>query len=175
MLSPSRDPAAAHSLDSRGLLMLRFDVAGRRLALPGHLVREVTLAVAISALPSAPPIIEGVINVRGLLVPVLDIRRRFRVPARALTPDQHFLIADAGARVVALRVDRVVDVLEIPRDAIEPVAPIAPGAEHVAGLVRLTDGLLVIHDLEAFLSLEEAGRVDAALRHPAGALLEEYA
>lgn len=143
--------------------MLRFDVAGRRLALPSGLVREVVRAVAISILPRAPAIVEGVINVRGTLVPVLDIRRRFRVPARALAPDQHFVIADAGVRIVALRVDRVVDVLEIPVESIEPVERVVPGVEHVAGLAKLPDGLLVIHDLERFLSLEEAAQIAAAL------------
>jgi purine-binding chemotaxis protein CheW len=63
---------------------------------------------------------------------------------------------------VALRVDRVQELVSVNREAVEPAA-VAPGAEYVAGVARLTDGLLVIHDLEAFLSLDEARVLDSAL------------
>ncbi|MGH7614355.1 MAG: chemotaxis protein CheW, partial [Gemmatimonadales bacterium] len=126
-------------------------------------VREVVRAVAIAALPKAPPIVEGIINFRGALVPVLDIRQRFRLPPAPLAPEQHLIIAKTDSRLVALRVDRALDLVVVDQDAIESAARVAPGTEYVAGIAKLTDGLLVIHDLESFLSFEEAGQVDAAV------------
>jgi purine-binding chemotaxis protein CheW len=123
----------------------------------------VARAVAIEPLPGSPSIVEGVINVRGALVPVVDIRARFCLPPRALTPDQHLIIARTGPRLVALRVDRARDLIAVDQDAIEASDRVAPGLEHVVGVARLADGLLLIHDLESFLSLDEARQVDGAL------------
>ncbi|SRR6266571_905984 len=142
---------------------LAFEVGGRRLGLPAGVLREVLRAVAIAALPKAPPIVEGVINLRGTLVPVLDIRQRFGLPPTPVTLEQHLLIAQAGSRLVALRVDRALDLLGVDETTIESTAAVAPGAEYVAGIAKLADGLLVINDLERFLSLDEAGQVDAAV------------
>jgi purine-binding chemotaxis protein CheW len=119
--------------------------------------------VAIAPLPKAPPIVEGVINLRGTLVPVLDLRQRFGLPSVPVAPEQHLVIARTGHRVVALRVDRALGFVDVEERAIVPPERVAPGAEHVAGIAKLPDGLLVIHDLDRFLSLEEARQVDAAI------------
>lgn len=142
---------------------LTFEVGTARFALPVELVREVVRAVAIAALPKAPPIVEGVINLRGTLVPVLDVRQRFTLPPALLAPEQHLIIGQTGDRLVALRVDRAVDLVVVDQDDIESAGRVAPGTEYVAGIAKLADGLLVIHDLERFLSFEEAGQVDAAV------------
>ncbi|MGH7589840.1 MAG: chemotaxis protein CheW [Gemmatimonadales bacterium] len=142
---------------------LVFEVAGRRLALPASALHEVVRAVAITPLPKAPPIVEGVVNVRGTLVPALDIRQRFGLPGVPVAPGQHLLIARAGSRTVALRVDRALDLIAVDKSAIASAARVAPGAEYVAGIAKLPDGVLVIHDLERFLSLDEAADIDAAL------------
>ena len=143
--------------------LLAFELRGRRFALPAALVSEVLRAVAVSALPPAPEIIEGVVNVRGTLVPVVDVARRFGLERKPLDPHQHLIIAQAGPRLVAVRVDRALDLMRVDSDDIVPVAAVAPGAEHVAGLARLSDGVLVIQDLERFLSLDEGARLDAAV------------
>ena len=143
--------------------LLTFDVGGRPLALPAAAVREVTWAVAVTPLPKAPPIVEGVINVRGTLVPVLDIRHRLALPAQPVALHQHFIVAHAGQRLVALRVDRALDLVSVPEEAIETAARVAPGVEYVAGIAKLPDGLIVIHDLQRFLSLAEAEQVDTAI------------
>ena len=143
--------------------LLSFEVGNNRFALPVDRVREVVRAVAIAALPKAPPIVEGIINFRGTLVPVLDIRQRFGLPPAPLAPEQHLILAQAGRRLVALRVDRALDLVVVDQDAIESAARVAPGTEYVAGIAKVADGLLVIHDLETFLSFEEAEQVDAAV------------
>ena len=141
--------------------LLSFELERRRFAIPALLVREIVRAVAVSALPRAPAIVEGMINLRGDLVPVLDIRSRFGLPAVPTHPQQYFVVAEAGARTVVLRVDHVIGLVEVPESAIEP--PSLPGTEHVAGIAKLAEGLLVIHDLARFLSLDETVALDGAL------------
>ena len=143
--------------------VLIFDVADRRLGLPAATLLEVVRAVAIAPLPKAPPIVEGVINYRGTVVPVLNLRQRFGLPAAPLLPEQHFLIARTGGRLVALRVDRALDLVPVAEADVASPADVAPGADYVSGIARRADGLLVIHDLDAVLSLDEIHGIDAAL------------
>lgn len=157
----TRSPAAAALSSPVSLLVFTLD--GERFALRAEDVERVVRAVAIAALPQAPAIVEGVINVAGAIVPVLDVRQRFRLPSRPLDPDQHFVIARAGPRTVALRVDRAEDVITVDQDAIEAASRSTPGVGYVAGIVKLEDGLLVIHDLQSFLALEEVAQLEAAI------------
>jgi purine-binding chemotaxis protein CheW len=157
---------ATRGAEAAAVHLLVLELDGLRFALPAPVVQRVVRAVTIHALPKAPPIVEGAINVHGAIVPVLDVRQRFRLPAVPLHPDQHFVIATAGSRLVALRVDRATDLLAVDRAAIDAAEATIPGVEYVAGIATLDDGLLVIHDLERFLALDEARTLDAALPIP---------
>lgn len=169
-MSPTQTAAAARKdrVVAANASLVIFTLDGDRYALASDAVYEIIRAVAVARLPKAPPVIEGVINVRGRLVPVLDVRLRFGRPPRPLEPDQHFIVARSGSRVVALRVDRALDLITLDRSAIEAAEPVVPGAEYVTGIARLADGLVVIHDLERFLSLDEARHLELALAERAG-------
>jgi purine-binding chemotaxis protein CheW len=143
--------------------LLVFALGPHRFGLPAEVVVEVVRVVASTPLPGAPATVEGVINVRGTIVPVLDVRARFGLPAADVDPDQHLILARAGPRVVALRVDRALALQAISDDAVVPVERMAPGTPLVSGVARLPDGVLVIHDIERFLSFEERERLDVAL------------
>lgn len=145
------------------LALLTFEVADRRFALPARALLEVVRAVTIAPLPKAPSIIEGVINYRGTILPVVGVRRRLELDPLPLSPEQHLLIVLAGSRTVALRVDQAQDLVWVPEAEVERADKIAPGAEYVAGLARLPDGLLVIQDLARFLSLDEARQLAVAM------------
>jgi purine-binding chemotaxis protein CheW len=149
--------------EATALPCLVFELHQLRLGLPVGAVQEVVRAVSIALLPKAPPVVEGAINLRGAIVPVLDLRRRFELPPRRLSPDQHFVIARTLRRLVALRVDRARELVHVPAAAIVPTPMAIPGAEHVAGVAALEDGLLVIYDLDTFLSLDEVGQTEAAV------------
>jgi purine-binding chemotaxis protein CheW len=148
--------------------LLTFALGDQRFALPSSAVTEIVRLVAAARLPGAPDIVEGVVNLRGRLVPVLDVRARFGVPPAEPDPDQHLIVARAGLRLVALRVDRALELVSVAADAIEPTARVAPGVPLVKGCARLADGVLVIHDLERFLSLDAGVRLDAALSDAGG-------
>jgi len=139
-----------------------------RLAVPLSTVQTVTRAVAVTALPKAPAVVDGVIDLHGKLVPVLDVRSRFGLAPRALSPTEHFLIASAGKRTVALRADRALEVMQIPCEQIERIDGVVANTDYVAGVAKLADGLVLIHDLETFLSAAEAKALDGAIEAAAG-------
>jgi purine-binding chemotaxis protein CheW len=94
---------------------------------------------------------------------VLDIRRRFLLPERELSPADQFLIASTVRRAVALVIDEAHGVIEREQSAIIGSDRITPGLEQFKGVVQLEDGLVLIHDLEKFLSLDEARVLDEAM------------
>jgi purine-binding chemotaxis protein CheW len=162
----SDGPARTRAQDGRELLI--FEVGATRFGLPSADVREVLRAVTIVPLPSAPPIVEGLINLRGRIVPVLDVRSRFRLPPKPLEPSDQLIVASAGPRVVAIRTDRTGDLVRVDASQLEDARAAVPRAEYVAGVAKLPDGLVLIHDLRTFLSESEASRLDGALRDPSG-------
>jgi len=141
---------------------LLFELAGSRMALLAALVSEVVRAVEIEPLPQAPSVISGVINVRGSLTPVIDLRRRLGLATKPLSPDDHFIVADCGTSRVALHVDRALDIMPIGELSIEPIAQNA-ASPYVSGAVALEDGVLVIYDLSAFLSAAESASLTHAI------------
>jgi purine-binding chemotaxis protein CheW len=126
-------------------------------------VVRVLRAVEITPLPNAPPIVIGVINLGGRIIPVVNIRQRFHLPERELEPSDHLIVAMAlrgdshedGGRLLALVVDTVVGVHEISAQDTTSAATILPGLEYLEGVARTDEGLILIHDLGTFLSLEE--------------------
>jgi purine-binding chemotaxis protein CheW len=146
--------------------LLVFEVASHTYALVAADVLEIVRAVSIVPLPRAPQVVEGVVNVRGSVLPVLDIRKRFRLPPKRLAPSDHFILAHAGAYTVVLRADRVLDLRQVPAADIADAKQVLPHSEYVAGVVKLPGALVLLHDVRTFLSQGEA----AALAEPLTAL-----
>jgi purine-binding chemotaxis protein CheW len=140
-----------------------FTVGGSRCAVPLEHVQEVVRAVAITPLPTAPPIVEGVIDVRGTVVPVVDVRARLGLPPEPVRPEQRMVLVVAGARQVALRVDDVEWVARIRSSSVSEPERIARGIGWLAGVARLKDGLVLFHDLDTFFRQGETEALDAAL------------
>lgn len=143
--------------------VLLFTLEGQRYGLPSEDVRELVRAARLTPLPRAPAVVEGLLNLRGTLLPVLDLRRRFRHPPRPLAPQDHLIVAKAGARRVALRVDRAEGMRVLAPGEWDATPRALPGVGYVAGAVKLEDGLVLVHDLRSFLSEAEALELDAAL------------
>lgn len=142
---------------------LMFYLGPERYALEVDAVQSVVRAVEITPLPRAPDSVTGIINVRGQVVPVFNLRRRFRLPEREMQLDDHIILARTRRRGVALVVDAVGGVVEGAADDTVPAHAVLPGTEYVAGVVKRPDGLILIHDLNTFLSLDEEQALEAAL------------
>jgi purine-binding chemotaxis protein CheW len=148
-------------INSTPLVVFRLDL--QRYALELEVVERVIRAVEVTPLPSAPEIVLGVIDMEGRVLPVLNLRRRFNLPEREIHPDDQFLVARTSRRLVALFVDAVEAVIERPESGTIGAAEIVPGVEQIRGVIQLEEGLVLIHDLERFLSLDEAQLLDEAI------------
>lgn len=143
--------------------LLVFELAGARYALELACVREVLRAVFITPLPDAPPVVEGVVDIRGEIVPVYDLRARFDLPARALTPDEVLIAAWTGERRVAIRAETVEWMAQVPVTAVSDPSGFRLGSRRIKGVLQLEDGLVLIQDLAAFLDQAEADSLGRAL------------
>lgn len=141
-----------------------FGLHTRRIAVPLLAVDRVVRAVQVTPLPQAPGMVIGVINVAGAVLPVMNVRRKFRAPERDITPADHFLIARTARGPVVLVIDAVDGVLEHPAASTLSATTFTPDTDHITGALALPDGLVLIHDLDRFLSPDEATELDEALR-----------
>ena len=143
--------------------MVVFALDEPRYALLLSAVEKVVRAVEITPLPKAPEIVVGVINAQGRILPVLDIRKRFRLPAREMKPDDRFIIARTSRRQVALVVDSVVGVHKLAEREMVSAKEALPFAQYLKGVAKVENNLVLIHDLDQFLSLDEERVLDPAL------------
>jgi len=134
-----------------------------RYALPLSVVERIVRAVEITLLPKAPEIILGVINMQGQILPVIDIRKRFRLPTREIHLEDHFIIARTPRRNVVLTVDSVVGVREPKSHEMMSAEQVFPFAEYIQGVARIEDNIILINDLDQFLSIDEERMLDLAL------------
>ena len=140
-----------------------FRLEGQRYAVDLSQVERVVSMVAISPLPKTPAVVAGVINCRGSVVPVLDIRPRFGLPRREFGLTDHLLLARTTRRMLALPVDEVLGVNQVETEDVLDASTLFPGVGYVKGIVALADGLLFIHDLEALLSMDEERQLTEAI------------
>lgn len=150
-----------HSSQFPGRLVV-FLLDGQRYALHLAAVQRVIRIAEITPLPAAPPIVAGILNVHGAVVPVVNIRGRFGLPNRETSLSDQIIIARTMRRTIALIVDSVTEVVERPLNQIVTKDSIVPGISYIEGVAKLEDGLILIHDLDAFLSLEEEKALDQA-------------
>jgi purine-binding chemotaxis protein CheW len=143
--------------------LVAFRLDAQHYALHLGSVLRVVPVVEVTRLPAAPEVVLGVINLHGKIVPVLDLRRRFGLPKRELSLSDQLVVARTAKRTVALLVDSVSGVVERPPQEITGAGMILPGLEYLGGVAKLQDGMLLIHDLDTFLSLDEEEQMEGAM------------
>jgi purine-binding chemotaxis protein CheW len=139
-----------------------FQVGDGRYAVHLGDVERVVPAVELAPLPEAPRMVLGVFNLQGRVIPALDLRRRLGLAERELGISDQLLVVRAASRVLALATDRVEGIVEFAAGEVAPVAEVVPEVPGIEGVLRRPDGVVVIHDLARFLSVEEGLQLDAA-------------
>ncbi len=133
-------------------------------AVPLPIVVRVIHAIEIRHLPKAPPIITGIINVNGQIIPVADIRKRLGLVAREIDLDDRLIITDMGKMQIALLADTVEGIRDLEPGQMTVTKETLPFAEHIRGIVKIDNELILIYDLEQFLSLNEEQVLEKALK-----------
>jgi purine-binding chemotaxis protein CheW len=144
--------------------LLVFEVAGQQFGIRAPEVREVLRAVTISPLPGAPPVFEGVINLRGRVVAVLNLRVLLGVPSKALEHTDHLIVVQADQRVLAIRVDRALHLAQFSDAQIESSDAVAHTVPFVSEIARTSDGMVHVLAPSKLLSAAQS----AALRESFG-------
>lgn len=126
-------------------------------------VERIVRAAQITSLPSAPPIVLGIVNIQGRVVPVVDLRKRFGLPARDIELSDHLIVARTLRRPVALLVAGVKGVIDCMPSQLAAGGDGLPDAQYIEGVLKLEDGLVLIHDLDTFLSPMEDRKLAQAL------------
>ncbi len=131
-------------------------------------IREIVRLVQITYIPKAPVFIEGVVNLRGQVVAVIDLAKRLGVVSKPRGESTRIVILELGENVVGMVVDSVSEVLRIPVENIEEVPHIIDTEvpEHyISGVGKLKDRLLVLLNLDKVLTLEEAQHVEHSIKN----------
>lgn len=144
-------------------IIVLFGLDEPRYALPLSSVERVVSSVEITPLPKAPNIVLGVINFQGYVIPVINIRSRFLLSKKDLTIDDQFIIVRTSKRMLALIVDSVEDVIEISQNQFVDAEEAFPFADYLKGAAKTEERIVLISDLEKFLSIEEEQKLDEAL------------
>ncbi len=143
-----------------------FRIGAEEFAIDIMLTREVVLPREITPVPETEGYVEGVMNLRGHLVPVLDLRKRLRASRDITAGDQRVIIADLFGRMAGLIVDGASEVIRISNDAVEPPPDLISeiGAAYVEGVINLKDRFITLIDLSKALSGEVVAELDQVMR-----------
>ena len=127
-------------------------------------VQEINRMVAVTHVPRAPQFMEGVINLRGQLIPIIDLRTRFGMPRAEHTKNTRIVVTEIGAKRVGMVVDSVSEVLRLPADQVEPAPEMITGVdtEYIRGVGKIEDRLIILLDLAKIITGSEKRELDSA-------------
>ncbi|MDR2696391.1 MAG: chemotaxis protein CheW [Deltaproteobacteria bacterium] len=139
--------------DAELLQLVTFNIAEEEFGVDILSVQEIIRLMQITAVPRAPACIEGVINLRGKVIPVIDMRKRFNLPAIERDSRTRIIVMEFGPKIVGFLVDAVSEVLRIPASTVEPAPAVVSGvgSEYIKGVGKLDDRLLILLDLDSLL------------------------
>ena len=145
------------SLEGRGEIhqLVSFHVGTEEFAIDILGVQEIIRMVELTPVPNAPHYVEGVINLRGKVIPILDLRARFGLPAGDRTKETRIIVVDIAHTILGFIVDSVQEVLRLPEDLIEPPPTTGRGgsAEFHKGIGRVDGRILILLDMSQLLGM----------------------
>ncbi|MBN2216410.1 MAG: chemotaxis protein CheW [Pirellulales bacterium] len=143
--------------------LVSFRLANEEYGIEITKVQEIILPGDITRVPQTPDYIKGLINLRNMVIPIIDLRLRFGLPEAEQTADNRIMVINTRGKTVGMVVDAVSEVLRIAKDQIAPPPPTVAGLgrEYLTGLVRLEHRLLILLDVDCLLSEEEKANMDA--------------
>lgn len=146
----------------REMKLVVFRLADEEFGAAIQQVHEIIRLVEVTRVPRAPRFIEGVINLRGRVIPILDLRRRFDLPMNAPTAQQRIMEVEVEGQIIGMVVDAVSEVVSIPVDAIEPPPPMIAdiAGKYITGIAKISDRILILLDFNQILSNQEAQQIE---------------
>jgi purine-binding chemotaxis protein CheW len=154
------------------LHLVTFRVGTELFGVPISAVQEIVRVPAIAHIPQSPDFVEGVINLRGRVITVIDMRKRLGQTPIELNGENkkaRILVVEADRRLVGVIVDEVAEVLRLAEDQTEPAPPMVAGLsnQYIRGVGKLEDDLLILIEIEKILSAEQLNAIDEIEAVPA--------
>ena len=140
-----------------------FDLADEHYGVDIAAVEGIIKMQAITAVPHAPDFVEGVTNLRGEVLPVIDLRKRFSLPPSENADETRIVVVEMEGGKAGVIVDDVSEVLLVSEDAIEPPSPIVAGNESglLMGIAKVDERLIILLDMVRLLTAEEQNAMQA--------------
>lgn len=134
-----------------------FALAGESYGVAISTVREIIRMQSVTLVPDSPPAVKGVINLRGRVIPVVDLRERVGLPVSDETTETRIVVVNIGGEDIGVIVDAVTEVLRLSENSIEPASALVTTEEsyYMDGIAKLEGRLLILLDLEKVLSTGE--------------------
>lgn len=147
------------------LQLVTFSIGSEEFGVDILKVIEIIRTMEITKVPKAPAFVEGVINLRGLVIPIIDLRRRFGLADKAGDSDTRIIVIEINGMSVGFVVDSVSEVLRIPTNTVEPAPPVVAGmdSDYISGVGKLEDRLLILLDLDKLLSADDLESLSASV------------
>ncbi len=139
------------------LQLVSFTIGNEEFGVNILQVQEINRMVEVTSVPNTPEYVDGVINLRGKVIPIVDLRRRFGMERKEKDMNTRIIVVELSGRVIGFVVDAVSEVLRIQQSVTEPPPSIVAGidAEYITAIGKLEDRLLILLDLERVLTVEE--------------------
>lgn len=141
-----------------------FNIEDKGFALPLESVERVVRAVEVTVLPEVPAIVRGIINYKGTVLPVIDIRSRFHLPEVEIHLNHQFIITRSARGPIALLVDTVTGNIEKSTADIIPPSTLIDSVEFIKSILKLDDGVMLIPDIDNILTPKESSALTEALK-----------
>jgi purine-binding chemotaxis protein CheW len=144
------------------LQLVSFNIGQEEFGLDIQRIQEINRMVEITRVPNSPEFVSGVINLRGKVIPIIDLRKRFGFPPKESDRSTRIIVVELGDMVVGFVVDAVSEVLRIPKSITEPPPPIVAGigSEYITAVAKLENRLLILLDLERILRDKERQQLE---------------
>lgn len=138
------------------LQIVAFRLSSEEYALPITKVKDINRVRPLTKIPKSPTFMKGVINLRGEIIPVVDLRERFNLPVSEATDDSRIMVVDSNNRLLGIIVDGVTEVLSIPTTEIDiPPAVTKLNIKQVPGVGKVNNRLLILLNIDEVFSAEE--------------------
>ncbi len=181
MSAGTRTGSSSDSTSRRGenpiIQLVGFRLDSEDYAIAITKIQEIILMKPITRIPQVPDFIEGLINLRGSVIPIVNLRRRFGLAPREVDDDTRTIVVNIHDKTVGCIVDTVTQVMRINREQIQPppLSVLAIAHQYIAGLARLDDRLLIVLDIDRLFEdqsqisgspwIERTGDIPGLIKH----------
>ena len=150
-------PGTRIATDRHEEQLVVFTLANEHYGVDIAAVESIIKLQPITSVPQTPAFVEGLTNLRGTVLPVIDLRKRFDLPAGEATKETRIVVAEVNGETVGMVVDAVTEVLRVPEQDIEPPSPIVAPVDpaFITGIAKIDERLVILLDLAKVLSPEE--------------------